>query len=229
MGLSFDVILHAGTLLAVVVYFRSDLVQLGADLWQGVRGEPSPKPDLLTPLFAGTLPALVVGLFFRDYIELHLRDPRVVIATLALVGGLLYWADRTGSGQRAWKTLSWQHGLIIGLAQATALVPGVSRSGITIVVALLLGFNRADSARFSFLLAVPIIAAATAVGAIEVSLESPGQGLPLVPLLLGVVFSFISGFLCIKYFLRFLQVRSLLPFAVYRFCLSAFLCWWLLA
>ncbi len=228
MGVSFDVILHSGTLFAVLIYFRRDWVQLTAALLLRVRGLPSPEPDLLTPLIVGTLPALLVGLFLRNYIELYLRGPWVVVVTLAVVGALLYWADRTGSGKRSWESLGWRHGLIIGLAQALALVPGVSRSGITIVAALLLGFSRTESARFSFLLAVPLLATVTVGKLVEASLEGPGQGLPLVPLLLGVVSSFISGFLCIKYFLRFLQVSSLKPFAVYRLCLSAFLCWWLL-
>jgi undecaprenyl-diphosphatase len=229
MGLSFDLILHSGTLLAVLIYFRRDLFRLAYELWETTRGKSSGDPSLLLPLLVGSVPAAVAGFLGGDLVEFHLRTPWVVVGTLAGVGVLLLWVDGKGEGNRRLDRMGWQQGLVIGLAQALALVPGVSRSGITIVAALWLGYSRFDSARFSFLLAIPVIGGATTVKILELAVSGPSEELALVPLLLGVVFSFASGFLCVKYFLRYVQVRSFLPFAVYRLCLSGFICWWLLA
>lgn len=229
LGLTFDVMLHSGTLLAVVLYFRAQLWEMLRNLPRRFQGLQSEQEDLLVPLLVGTLPGGLVGVLLGGTIEAHLRTPWVVVVTLSSIGLLLLWADRKTSGTRAWESINWKTALWIGGAQALALVPGVSRSGITIIAALLLGLSRPDAARFSFLLAIPLIAGATGLELLDLSLEPAGQGVPLVPLLAGVVSSFVSGFLCVKYFLRFLQSRSFLPFVIYRLLLSAVIVWWLLA
>lgn len=224
MGLTFDVVLHGGTFLAVLLYFRKEWITLGE---QGIRSlkraEDPRKFVLLGALILGTLPAILVGGLFAGMIEEHLRSPLVTVATLSGFGLLLWWADRSGWQRRGLDTIRFRDGLLIGAAQALALIPGVSRSGITITAALWLGINRADSARFSFLLGTPIIALATLARLYELAASPSADAVPLAPLLVGVLFSFSTGFLCIKYFLRFLQKYTLLFFVIYRFVLAAFI------
>ncbi len=220
-GVTFDVCLHGGTLLAVLYFFRQDLKAITVQLMNRFRGKTSSrKPELFWPIFLGTLPAALVGAAAHRQIEDYFRNPAVTVATLSVFGALLWWIDRRAQAVRGLVELGWRDGLLIGVAQVLAFVPGVSRSGITITAALLLGFSRVDSARFSFLLAVPIIGLATLSKVYElVRLPGPQDGFG--PLLVGVLFSFLSGFLCIKYFLRYLQSRSYAPFALYRLVLAA--------
>ncbi len=226
-GLSFDVVIHTGTLLAVVIYFRKELQEVAAELLQPFRGssEASNRPALLAPLVLGSLPALLSGLFFSGLIEEHLRTPLVTALTLAGFGLLLGGADWTHQETHPWKSLSIRDGILIGLAQCFALVPGVSRSGVTITAALLLGWTRPDAARFSFLLGIPLIAVASVARLADLIWQGDPNRPAAATLAAGVLFSFLSGFLCIKYFLRFLQHRSFLPFVVYRLLL-AFLIFW---
>lgn len=223
MGITFDVMLHGGTLVAVLYYFREDVKSLGRDIVNfnlKVKSESSP-PHLLAALLLGTLPAVAVGGLFHSQIETHFRGPLVVAATLSVFGALLWAADRMGSRRRLLDTLRPIDGLIVGAAQAMALVPGVSRSGVTITAALILGFSRIDSARFSFLLAIPVIFLATAAKSWELATSSDWRLETAMVLTAGVLFSFLSGFLCIKYFLRFLESRSFALFVSYRFALAA--------
>jgi undecaprenyl-diphosphatase len=147
----------------------------------------------------------------------------VTVITLPLFGLLLGWADHQGSQSRGLESIRLRDGLMVGLAQALALIPGVSRSGVTITVILMLGLNRADAARFSFLLGTPIIALATISRLYPLLGSSNNETGSFLTLLVGVIFSFVSGFLCIKYLLRFLQTRTYLPFVVYRLLLAAFI------
>lgn len=223
MGLTFDVLVHAGTLLAVVVYFSSYLKHLAKQIIRYVvKHEPCDPADLkvLGAIVAGTLPALFVGGFFHDLIERELRTPIVTTLTLSSFGVLLWWAGKFGRGSRCWAELRPLDGFLIGAAQALALIPGVSRSGITITAALVLRFSRVDSARFSFLLAVPVIFLTTAAKAFQLIQEGAGAGPEPVVLLTGVLCSFLSGFLCIKYFLQYLAGHSFLLFACYRLLLA---------
>ncbi len=223
MGLTFDVVLHGGTLLALVIYFREQWKDIGRQFLRVIMRQEAPsKSGLLGALVVGTLPAILVGGLFGGVIEDHLRTPGVTVLTLSLFGLFLGWADHQGSQSRGLQSIRLRDGLIVGLAQALALIPGVSRSGVTITVILMLGLNRADAARFSFLLGTPVIALAT-ISRLYLLWGSPShEAGSFLPLLVGVIFSFVSGFLCIKYLLRFLQSRTYLPFVVYRLLLAAF-------
>jgi len=235
MGLTFDVALHAGTLLAVVVYFRKDLAELvrSSYLWitgtikRRSAGNPV-SANLALAIVVGTMPAAAVAALAGDEIEYYLRSPIVTVFTLTSFGVLLWLADRRGQHLRSISDIRLLDGLIVGAAQTLALVPGVSRSGITISAALFLGLRRPDSARFSFLLGTPIIILAALKHAYDI-LRGAEAGFSAGPFILGIIVSFLSGFLCIKYFLRFLQSRTYLPFVVYRwllaFCILALLVW----
>ncbi len=226
LGLVFDVMLHAGTLLAVLVYFRREWREVAASAWFRVAGglRPGSSVPMVDALAVGTLPAIVVALLARDFIENYARVPIVTVFTLAGFGLLLAWADRRRQGDRSLDQIRLRDGLLVGVAQSLALVPGVSRSGITITAALLLGFSRRDSAKFSFLLTGPIIALGAADGVLELIL-SGDDGAGLSVLVSGVAVSFVTGFLCIKYFLRFLEKRGLLPFVMYRLGLALVILW----
>ncbi len=220
-GVTFDVMLHGGTLLAVVYFFRQDLKLVALQLLNFVRGQRQApdEPDLFWPIVLGTLPAALVGAVAHRQIEDYFRHPAFTVVTLSLFGVLLWWIDRRGLQSRTLNALGWRDGVLIGVAQVLAFAPGASRSGVTITAALLLGFSRVDSARFSFLLAVPIIGLATLSKLYELWTE-PSPQAAFGPLLVGVVVSFLGGFLCIKYFLRYLQTRSYAPFAAYRLALA---------
>ena len=224
LGLTFDVLVHGGTLLALVIYFRQQWKEIGKQFLRFVMNPSvAPQSGLLGALVVGTLPAILVGGLFEGFIEDHLRTPGVTVITLPLFGLLLGWADHQGSQSRGLESIRLRDGLMVGLAQALALIPGVSRSGVTITVILMLGLNRADAARFSFLLGTPVIALATISRLYPLLGSSSNETGSFLTLLVGVIFSFVSGFLCIKYLLRFLQTRTYLPFVVYRLLLAAFI------
>ncbi len=239
MGLTFDVALHAGTLIAVVIYFRRELLELtrGFLLWLRGRisrqmpqsGETERSARLALAIIIGTIPAAIVAGLAGDEIEYYMRSPLVTVFTLTGFGLLLWFADRRGRHLRSLADISLIDGFIVGLAQTVALVPGVSRSGITITAALFLGLKRPDSARFSFLLGTPVIILAALKGAYDVWRHAGDAGFSIAPFVLGIMVSTLCGFLCIKYFLRFLQSRSYLPFVVYRWllacCILALLLW----
>ena len=229
LGLTFDVLLHSGTLLALLVHFRHDWKEIGVREIFLRKPGASQQNRLGMTLLIGTLPGALVGVLFENVIEEMLRSPTVTVLPLSCFGLLLWWADRTGAQTRQVTDLSPRDGLIVGMAQALALVPGVSRSGVTMTAALLLGLSRAEAARFSFLLGTPIIALAT-LSRIQDLWTSGGQDLiSLLPFLVGTICSFVSGFLCIEYLMQFLRSRSYFPFVAYRLLLAAFIFWWLVA
>jgi undecaprenyl-diphosphatase len=226
LGLAFDIMVHTGTLGALLLYFRRDCLDLFRQFFFRFRkllGKRSPDTALGDAILVGTLPVLVVGGLLAGWIEHHLRTPVVTVVTLILFGIGLWAADRFGQKRRSLDTLGVREGLLIGAAQALALVPGVSRAGITITTALGLGLKRADSARFAFLLALPAIALATLKGLADLAFGAAKTQPAASVLLLGIMVSFLSGFLCITFLLRFLQSRSFVPFALYRFWLAAFI------
>ncbi len=224
MGLTFDVMVHGGTLLALVIYFREHWKEIGKQSLRFLmRPSVPPQSGLLGALVVGTLPAILVGGLFQGVIEDHLRTPGVTVLSLPLFGLFLGWADHRGSQSRGLESIRLRDGLIVGLAQALALIPGVSRSGVTITAVLMLGLNRADAARFSFLLGTPVIALAT-ISRLFLLWWSPSYETgSFLTLLVGVIFSFVSSLICIKYLLRFLQIRTYLPFVVYRLLLAVFI------
>ena len=221
-GLAFDVAVHVGTLFAVVAYFRHDILRLlGAWLRSCAQRQMTSDAKLVWFVLFGTVPVAIAGLLFHDYIELYLRSPLIIAATTIGFGVLLGVADLRGKKLRGEDSLEYIDIVWIGLAQVLALVPGTSRSGITMTAALALGLTRSAAARFSFLLSIPVIMMA---GGYE-SLKLVQQPVPVAwgALLLGTVVSFISAYLCIRFFMLLIERVGMLPFVVYRLGLGIFL------
>lgn len=221
-GLAFDVAVHVGTLSAVVFYFRHEIINMSVDWSRSlVARRAIGESHLAWAVIVGTLPAVIAGFTFKDVIETELRSPLVIATTTVGFGLLLWLADALGKRQRSESTLSLADVLVIGLAQALALIPGTSRSGITITAGLLLGLRRDAAARFSFLLSIPLILGAGLL-LLKDLLESP---LPVdwTALLVGTAVSAISAYLCIKWFLAFLEKMGMMPFVIYRLLLGGLL------
>jgi undecaprenyl-diphosphatase len=213
-GLGFDVALHVGTLVAVLWYFWHDWWELAVD---ALGGSPSSDKALLFwKLAAASVPAAVIGVALEHKAEEAFRAPALIAMTLTALGLLLWWSDRRPSRDAALEAIDWSDALWIGLAQAAAIVPGVSRSGVTISVARLRGIGRESAARFSFLLSTPIIAGAALlkVKALVSALHEPAE-------LAALVASAAFGFAAIAVLIRYVRQRSYLPFVVYRFALAA--------
>jgi undecaprenyl-diphosphatase len=221
-GLAFDAAVHAGTLTAVVVYFRRDLIEV---LSEGLRRGGDPRQRrLLKALAVATLPALVVGGLAADWIETWLRSPLLIAATTIVFGLALWLADRYGRRYADAESLSVRSALFVGLAQVLALIPGTSRSGVTITAALALGLTREEAARFSFLLSIPIIAAAGGWG--FVSGLADGGSFEFGRFALAALIAAGVAWLSIAAFLAWLRRFGMLPFVVYRLLLGALLLWW---
>ncbi len=221
-GAAYSAVVQLGTLLAVLVYFWSDLLRIAAAFFRGIaRRQPFAEQDarLAWMIVVGTIPVGVAGLLFQDVIKTGLRSLWVVSGALAGLAILLGLAEWLGKRQRTMDRLGWTGGLLIGLAQALALIPGASRSGVTITAGLFVGLNRADAARFSFLLSVPAIAASGLYELLDLAKHSPG-GIPWLEVGLGTVVAAVSGYAAIAFLLRFLQRRSTLVFIVYRLALG---------
>ena len=207
-GLAFDVALHLGTLVGVLAYFWKDF-------WEMLTLPAHRKT--LGFLIVATVPGALTGLLFEHKVESAFRSPALIAWALILLGALLALTDRLRRGVKAVPDLSFKDALLIGVSQALALVPGVSRSGITITTALALGYRREEAARFSFLLSAPIIAGAGILKfhAILLSPDKPALGV-------GFICSALAGFLAIWGLMRFVQTRSYMPFVVYRWILGLF-------
>ena len=221
-GLSFDVAMHLGTLLAVVYFFWRDLVRMAFAFVRSLRSRNLADPDqrLAYLILASTVPAALIGFLLEDFFETVVRSPWMVIFNLVLVGVLFIVGEAVGRRTRQASKLTFVEAVGIGLAQAAALVPGVSRSGATITLGLFLGLRREEAAKFSFLMSVPIIAGA---GTLQLG-EVVSEGMSAYDTLLfvvGFVTSAFVGYLAIKFFLRFVVDHSLRAFAYYRFGLAA--------
>lgn len=221
-GLAFDVAVHVGTLLAVVLFLRREVAAVTVGWTRHlVTRESSAESRLGWAIIIGTLPAAFGGLLLDQYIEAYTRAGLVIAATTIVFGLVLWWADASGSRTRELPELTWKRALLIGLAQALALIPGTSRSGITMTAALLLGFTRQAAARYSFLLSIPLIAAA---GGLKVyQLTRAGVDARWAELIWGAGLSFVAALVCIKLFLVALDRIGMLPFVVYRLALGVFL------
>ena len=220
-GLDFDIAVHIGTLTAIVAYFRRTLFAMARDFMRSVlaRREVGESRLAWAVLF-GTIPAGLVGLAFRNDIETTLRSPWVVACTTIGYAVLLFIADRR-PGRRDERSVGWLDVVVIGCAQALSLVPGTSRSGVTMTAGLFRGLSREAAARFSFLLAVPVM---TAAGLSRLSDYAEHTApLDVRALVLGVVLSAITGFACIHYLLKWLTRFGMLPFVLYRLALGAVL------
>ncbi|HMC78008.1 MAG TPA: undecaprenyl-diphosphate phosphatase [Vicinamibacterales bacterium] len=225
-GLAFDVALHAGTLVAILIYFRRDIAVMLAAVPEVLSANRGPgKVGRL--IVIGTIPMVVIGLLLAGWLEDHARTPAVIAVTLALGGVWLLAAERFGARTREEDALTAGGALLVGTAQAAALVPGMSRSGSTISMAMLLGLTRESAARFSFLLGIPAIGAAAAKEGVH--LLKTGMTLHDAQLFaLGMAVSALVGFLTIKFFLKYLTGHSLNVFAYYRLALAAVTVGWLL-
>jgi undecaprenyl-diphosphatase len=226
-GLPFDVACHVGTMLAVLVFFRADVARLIAAVPGAVTGRDGEWERLGRLIIAGTIPIVIVGGLFADVIETRLRSPLVVAVTLTIGAVGLLLAERLGRKTRDARTLGYGESFLIGVAQATALAPGISRSGATITMAMLLDVERAAAARFVFLMSLPAVMAAAVKEALDVA-EIGIAGLPVTILLVGLVTSAVVGYVTVKFFVRYLAGHSLAVFAYYRFALAAITVVWLL-
>lgn len=219
-GLAFDVAVHFGSLAAVCIFFRGDIASLLAGGMQVVTGNVNtPESRMALAIALGTVPAALAGLIFASWIEQNLRDPAVIVYTLAGYGILMALADRFGRRERNMASVGLKDALIIGCAQALALVPGTSRSGVTITAARILGFERTDAARFSFLLSAPVILLAAAYKFLE--LISGGEPVAWGQLGLGALVSCVVAYISIEFFMRVVTRIGLAPFAIYRLILAA--------
>ena len=221
-GLAFDVAVHVGTLMAVLFYYREDLLRMAERWLRSLAGAPACDDSRLVWYLAlATVPAGVVGLLAGDFIEINLRTLPVIATTTLLFGVLLGIADRRTMTTEFARTLGLTMAILIGCAQVLALVPGVSRSGVTMTAALLLGMDRQASARFSFLLSIPIIASA---GLLKVwELVDGAAAVDWVSLGLGALVSGLAAYFCIAIFLRLLNRVGFMPFVYYRIVLAAIL------
>ena len=226
----FDVSVHAGTFAALLVYFRSDIGRLASAFFAVRRRGDAPVPErrLAWIIVVATIPAALVGMLGEEVVEAHLREGPMIVAGLLIVFGAILWvAEARGRKAKGLNELRWSDGILIGLVQALALAPGVSRSGITITMGLARGMKRETAARFSFLLSIPIIGGAAAYGLLSVVRDfgalPEGSG-PIFAV--GFVAAAVSGYLCIRYFLHYLQTRSLVPFITYRLLVGAVLLVW---
>ena len=228
LGLAFDVALHLGTLAATVVFFRPEIAAMTASLPAVFSRDPGESGWLLRRIAVGTIPVVLVGLLFSDFIEHVLRTPVVAAGALTIGAVAMLAAERLGPRERTESGMSWTDAILIGCAQASALIPGISRSGATITVGMFLGMRRDAAARFTFLLAIPAMTAAAAKEALElVKLDVPVASLQLFAV--GTFVSAVVGYLTIKYFLRFLAGHKLDVFAYYRLALAAATLVWLLS
>ena len=218
-GLAFDVAVHFGSLLAVCTYFRQDLAGLLAGAGRVARARiDTPGARLALGIALATLPAAAAGLAAAGWIEANLRRPSVIVCTLAGYAVLMIAADRYGRRERNMSDLTLGQAFFIGCAQALALIPGTSRSGVTITAGRFLGIARQDAARFSFLLSVPVIFLASIYETL--ALVTGDAPVPWPELGLGVAVSAVVAYLSIEFFMRFVNRIGLLPFAVYRLLLA---------
>lgn len=217
-GLTFDVALHAGTLIAVLLYFGKDWIAIVMTALQrtdrDLFGVRYPK-DFLWLLGFATIPGALAGYFLEHQAETIFRNPLLIASTLSVVGYLLYWADKRLRSRKNLQRISWSDAAIIGLAQAFAIVPGVSRAGATITAALLLGIDRVSAARFSFLLSTPIIFGATVLK-LKSFLEA-GVGIAEIT---GVVTAAVTGYLAIASLIKFVGTVNYRFFFWYRLALA---------
>jgi undecaprenyl-diphosphatase len=223
-SLVFSVMLHLGTLLALLVFFRADWLRL-IPAWfaslrdRSVRGDPDRRLAWL--LVLSTIPAVIAGVLLNDLAERTFRSANLVAVTL-VIGALILWvAERLGTRTRTMGDLEVPGALGIGIAQALALVPGISRSGISISAGLYFGLDRESAARYSFLMATPIIAGAGLFELRKVISGEAGVDVSLVPLVAGMIAAFVAGWLAIAALLRFLRTNPTTAFVIYRFVLAA--------
>ncbi len=219
-GLAFDVAVHLGTLIAVITYFRREIAAI-IPAW--LRSLPpsqaqTPESRLGWAVIIGTIPVVLAGLLLKSLIEGELRAPWVIATTTIVFGLLLWWADSKSLRNRHLNDLGVRDALIIGCFQAVALIPGTSRSGITMTAALMLGYTREAAAHFSFLLAIPTILASSLM--VTKDLLETDASVDWASLGLGVLLSGVAAYLVIRLFLQFIERIGMWPFVIYRLLLG---------
>ena len=221
-GLAYDVAVHVGSLLAVMIYFRQDIVRLLV-AWckHGLSRQQTTDSKLAWWVILATIPAVIMGFLLKDFIEVYGRSALVIATTTIVFGLLLWYADKKASLAKNITQLTWKNAVFIGLAQAIAIIPGTSRSGITMTAGLMLGLDRESAARFSFLLSIPVILGAGLLASIDL-LQST-EPVQWLELLLGAGFSFICAYACIYLFLAWISRIGMLPFVIYRLILGTLL------
>ena len=227
-GLAFDVVLHLGTLIALLWFFRKEWAGLLRAAWNVAQGRISSSSEHMVVLIAiGTAPGAVVGFYGESFVEAHLRSPLVIAFTLTAVALAIGLAEARGRHDRDVGQLTWSDALVVGIAQATALVPGVSRSGATIMAGLFRGMKRDAAARFSFFLSTPIIAGAVGKKLVDIGLSGLGSE-QLLGLLAGIAASTIVGYATIAFLLRYLATNTMRVFIYYRIALGivVFVAFW---
>lgn len=221
-GAAFTAVTQLGTLAAVLLYFRKDLWRIANAWTRSIHSNPELKGTLDARLgwyiLLGTIPISVFGLAFSDQIESGARDLYVIGTTLIVLGLLLLAAERTSKRDRPIESLTARDGAIIGIAQACALVPGVSRSGATLTAGLFLGLERAAAARYSFLLSVPAVVLA---GLFELKDIGGEGGAGVAPTAIATLLAFVAGYASIAFLLKFLASNTVTPFVIYRVLLGA--------
>ncbi|PTB85154.1 undecaprenyl-diphosphatase [Pseudidiomarina aestuarii] len=226
-GLAFDVAVHVGTLLAVVMYYRQDVGQLAVGWVGSLTGRHSEFGRLAWLIVLATIPAGLAGLFGSDLVENYGRSALIIAITTIGFGLVLWYADARASEKSGIESLTIRQALLVGVAQAIALIPGTSRSGITMTAGLLLGLKRLDAARFSFLLSIPVIVMAGGYQAVK--LIQLGDSVNWTVIAVGVGVSFLAAFTCIHLFLKVIERMGMLPFVIYRLVLGVFLLWFVFA
>ena len=223
-SLAFSVMLHLGTLIALLIYFRDDWLRLIPAGFATIRDRSlrdDPDRKLAWLLVAATIPAAIVGAFFSDFFETQVREIGLVALTL-VVGGVILWvADHVGRQTKTVDDVTFPLAVGIGAAQTIALIPGISRSGISISAGRFAGLDRESAARFAFLMATPITAGAILFEARKLLTGEAGVAVEAVPLIVGLIASLVSGVIAIRFMLGYLRIRSLDVFVLYRFILAA--------
>lgn len=223
-SLSFDIALHFGTLLAIILFFRKDVIKLLYSWFTSFSNlkKMNDYQKLSWLIILGSVPAVLIGILLSEIIDNYIRNTITVIITLILGGIIFLTVEKVYKAKIGMKDLNWKSALAIGVAQALALIPGVSRSGITIITGMGFKLQRTEAARFSFLLGIPAILGATAWSAIKFDYQSLSNS-DWIIFAIGIVSSAIVGFLAIKFLLAILKKYSMKPFAYYRFILAAIL------
>lgn len=215
-GLYFDVALHSGTLLAVLLFFWRDFLKIFVDM---IKSED--RGIVFWYLVVATMPGAVFGFLLESKIETIFRSPAIIAFSLAIFGVVIWIIDRNAKQERKFDDIKFKDALWIGLSQAIALIPGVSRSGITMVAGRFLGLTREAAVRFSFLLSAPIIFGSTASGFIKIVKAKEMISFNFADLGVGVITSFIFGFLAIKFLIKFVSKNDFGVFVIYRLLLGS--------
>jgi undecaprenyl-diphosphatase len=221
-GAAFTAITQLGTEAAVIIYFRHDIALIIRNWCLALIGKiprDDPEARMGWLVIIGSIPIILLGIVFKDQIETGLRNLWITVTMLAVVAVVMGIADRTARNQRTLEQLTWKHGLIYGLAQALALIPGTSRSGATITAGLFMGYRREAAAKYSFLLAIPAVVGSGLFQLLDVGTDpvAPAWG----PIALATAVSFVIGYAVIAWLLRYVSTHNFMPFVLYRLALAA--------